>query len=154
MNVQSDATTTVVDSAKRGRSRRFLRLVRGFWSGNARRQAWLHTSAIAFFLLANIVAALGLNWWNKYFFDAIEQKNTQARGVGVYLIAAIAILSAAASVGLLHARTRMQLRWRQWLTDTLITRWLADRHFYQLTVIHADAENPEARIAEDGRIAI
>ena len=46
---------------------------------------------------------------------------------------------------------RLQVRWRQWLARTLIGRWLADRHFYQLTIVHTEADNPEARIAEDGR---
>ena len=50
---------------------------------------------------------------------------------------------------------RLQVRWRRWLTRALIERWLANRHFYQLTVIGTeDAENPEGRIAEDGRLAI
>ena len=49
---------------------------------------------------------------------------------------------------------RLQVRWRQWLVRTLISRWLADRHFYQLTIVHTEADNPEARIAEDGRLAI
>ena len=66
----------------------------------------------------------------------------------------LALFSAAFAVGLLHARMRLQVRWRQWLTRKLIDRWLADRHFYQLTIVHTDADNPEARIAEDGRIAI
>src|SRR5258705_5398114 len=49
---------------------------------------------------------------------------------------------------------RLQVRWRQWLTRTLIGRWLADRHFYQLTIVQTEADNPEARIAEDSRLAI
>lgn len=44
--------------------------------------------------------------------------------------------------------------WRKWLARALISRWLADRHFYQLSVVQTEAENPEARIAEDGRYAI
>lgn len=137
-----------------GRSRRFLRLALGFWSGTTRAQAWLLTFAIAFFLCTNLAAALAVNKWNKYFFDALEQKNTQAVVFGLSLVVALALFSAAGSVGLLHSRTRLQLRWRQWLTGTLISRWLADRHFYQLTVVQTEADNPEARIAEDGRIAI
>lgn len=57
-------------------------------------------------------------------------------------------------MGLLHARMRLQVRWRQWLARTLISRWLADRHFYQLTIVHTEADNPEAPIAEGGRLAI
>ena len=140
--------------ARSTQSRRFLRLSLGFWRGKTRAQAWLLTSAVLFFLFANLGAALAVNRWNKFFFDALEQKDTKTVVVGLGLVLALAVLSAAFSVGMLHARMRLQVRWRQWLASTLIGRWLADRHFYQLAIVRTEAENPEARIAEDGRLAI
>jgi len=142
------------NQARSSRTRRFLRLSLGFWSGTTRAQAWLLTVAILFFLLANLGAALAVNRWNKFFFDALEQKDTQAVVLGLGYILALALFSAAFSVGLLQARMRLQVRWRQWLARTLIARWLADRHYYQLAIVHTEADNPEARIAEDGRISI
>ena len=140
-------------SEDRARStRRFLRVSLGFWSGTTRALAWLLTSAVLFFLLANLGAALAVNRWYKFFFDALEQKDTKAVVLGLGLVLALALISAAFSVGLLHARMRLQVRWRQWLTRKLIGRWLADRHFYQLTIVHTEADNPEARIAEDGML--
>jgi vitamin B12/bleomycin/antimicrobial peptide transport system ATP-binding/permease protein len=141
-------------SARSSRSQRFLRLSLGFWSGPTRVQAWLLTVAILFFLFANLGAALAVNLWNKYFFDALEQKDTQSVFLGLGYILVLALFSAAFSVGGLHSRMRLQVRWRQWLARTLIARWLADRHFYQLAIVHTEADNPEARIAEDGRISI
>jgi vitamin B12/bleomycin/antimicrobial peptide transport system ATP-binding/permease protein len=141
-------------SVQPGRSQSFLRLSLGFWRGKTRARAWILTCAVLFFLFANLGAALAVNRWYKYFFDALEQKDTNAVILGLGLVLALALISAAFSVGLLHARMRLQVRWRQWLTRTLIGRWLADRHFYQLTIVHTEADNPEARIAEDGRIAI
>ncbi len=140
--------------ARSSRSRRFLRLSLGFWSGTTRGQAWLLTVAILLFLLANLGAALAVNRWNKFFFDALEQKDTKTVVLGVGYILALAVFSAAFSVGLLQARMRLQVRWRLWLARTLIARWLADRHFYQLAIVHTEADNPEARIAEDARISI
>jgi putative ATP-binding cassette transporter len=142
------------DRARAGRSQRFLRLSLGFWSGKTRARAWLLTSAVLLFLFANLGAALAVNRWNKFFFDALEQRDTETVVLGLGLILGLALFSAAFAVGLLHTRMRLQLRWRQWLTRTLISRWLADRHFYQLTIVHTEADNPEARIAEDGRLAI
>jgi vitamin B12/bleomycin/antimicrobial peptide transport system ATP-binding/permease protein len=142
------------DRARSGRSQRFLRLSLGFWSGNTRWQAWLLTFAVLLFLFANLAAALAVNRWNKFFFDALEQRDTNTVVLGIGLVLLLALFSAAFSVGLLHARMRLQVRWRQWLARTLIGRWLADRHFYQLTIVHSEAVNPEARIAEDGRLAI
>jgi putative ATP-binding cassette transporter len=141
-------------SGHSGRSRRFLHLSLGFWRGGTRLQAWFLTVAILFFLLANLGAALAVNRWNKFFFDALEQKDTAAVILGLGYVVALALASAAFSAGLLHARMRLQVRWRQWLTRTLLARWLADRHFYQLAIMRTEADNPEARIAEDGRIAI
>ena len=71
-------TDRVVESGVHsGRSRRFLRLSLGFWSGKTRARAWLLTSAVLFFLFANLGAALAVNRWNKFFFDALEQKDTR-----------------------------------------------------------------------------
>ncbi len=141
-------------SSQSGQSRRFLHLSLGFWSGKTRTRAWLLTCAVLFFLIANLGAALALNRWNKFFFDALEQKDTKTVILGLGFVLVLAIFSAAFSSGLLHASMRLQVRWRQWLARTLIGRWLADRHFYQLTIVHTEADNPEARIAEDGRLAI
>ena len=147
-------TDTPVIPRRAGGSATFLRLSLGFWRGETRATAWFLTVAVLLFLLMNLGAALALNRWSKYFFDALERKDTQTLIYGLGLVAILALTSAALSVGQLHVRMRLQVRWRQWLTGTLISRWLAHRHFYQLTIVHTDADNPEARIAEDGRLAI
>ena len=137
-----------------GRARRFLLLTTGFWTGPTRSRAWALTILVVVFLFWNLLSALAVNFWTKYFFDALERKDTAHVVLGIGLIMAIALASAAGSVGLLHARMRLQVRWRQWLFRALIGRWLTDRHFYQLTIVQTVAENPEARIAEDARLAI
>ena len=126
----------------------------GFWRGETRTRAWLLSMAVLVFLAANLGAALAVNMWNKLFFDALEQRDTKAVVMSIALVGALAVFSATSSVGLLNARIRLQVRWRQWLAQSLISRWLADRHFYQLTIVPTGADNPEARIAEDGRYAI
>src|SRR5919202_460008 len=80
-------------------ARSFFRMARGFWTGRRKRQAWILTIGLLAFALANLVAALGVNRWNKFFFDALEQKNVAAVFIGVGIVLALAIASAAASVG-------------------------------------------------------
>ena len=103
------------DNLLSNRSQRFLHLASGFWSGKTRAHAWLLTSAILFFLFANLGAAIAVNRWNKFFFDALEQKDTETVLLALGLVVALAMLSSAFSVGLLRARMRLQVRWRQWL---------------------------------------
>lgn len=143
-----------VDIQRASQSSRFILLASGFWTGATRILAWRLTAVVVFFLLANLAAALAVNHWNKYFFDALEQKNISALITGLELVLVLALGSAAASVGGLHARVKLQVHWRQWLTRKLVGRWLSDRHFYQLTIVGDMAENPEARIADDARLAI
>jgi putative ATP-binding cassette transporter len=133
---------------------RFMRLSIGFWRGPTRWKATLLTIAVLGFLFLNLGAALAVNRWNKFFFDALEQKDTSNVLLGIVIVAGLALLSAGASVGLLHSRMRLQLRWRRWLVRSLIGRWMTNRHFYQLSIVQTEADNPEARITEDARLAI
>jgi vitamin B12/bleomycin/antimicrobial peptide transport system ATP-binding/permease protein len=134
-------------------ARAYFRTSRGFWTGPSKRTAWLLTVGVLAFVLANLFAALGVNWWNRFFFNALERKDVSAVFYGVGLIFGLAAASAAASVGLVHMRMRLQLRWRQWMTRHMIGRWLADRRFYQLNIIGGEGANPEYRIADDVRLA-
>ncbi|MFL5054832.1 MAG: hypothetical protein ACJ8DE_06245, partial [Microvirga sp.] len=93
-------------------ARKFSKLARGFWKGATKRRAWLLVGGVLAFVVANLLAALGVNRWNRFFFDAIEHKEVGSVFVGVGIIVALALASAAASVGLVHMRMRLALRWR------------------------------------------
>ena len=58
-------------------------------------------------------------------------------------------------LGVLQVFTRMgiQRRWRAWLTNSVISRWLSNGRYYQLNLVGGDHQNPEYRIAEDLRVA-
>ncbi|WBK02091.1 ABC transporter ATP-binding protein/permease [Methylocystis parvus] len=101
----------------------------------------------------NLIPAIAVNRWNKFFFDALQSKDQHLILLSIGLMLALALLSAMTSVALLQMRMNFQLRWREWLTRTLVRRWMERRRFYQLSVLRL-VDNPEARIAEDGRIAI
>jgi len=47
----------------------------------------------------------------------------------------------------------LQLRWRRWLTDRYLSRWLADRAFYRMRFF-GKVDNPDQRISEDVRLFI
>src|SRR6185369_7992274 len=65
----------------------------------------------------------------------------------------ILAVSVCFSVAQVYTRMTIQRRWRKWLTDQLVYRWLKSGRYYQLNLISGDHENPEYRIAEDVRIA-
>ena len=131
----------------------FLKLLLGFWTGSTRQVAWLLSAGLFTSLIANLLVAIAINHWNKYFFDALQNKEPQRLRWSIALVIMLALLSAVASLALFQVRTRLQLRWRKWLTETLIRKWIEKRRFYQLSVLGL-IDNPEARIAEDGRQSV
>lgn len=133
--------------------RHFACLSFGFWSGPTRGKATLFVLGLFGCLILNLIPAIAVNRWNKYFFDALQNKDQRLIVLSIVLMLALAIISAVTSVALLQMRMRFQLSWREWLTRTLVKRWMERRRFYQLSVLRL-IDNPEARIAEDGRIAI
>ena len=65
----------------------------------------------------------------------------------------LAIGSVLVGVAQVFARMGIQRRWRAWLTNAVLTRWLDNGRYYQLNLVGGDHKNPEYRIAEDLRIA-
>jgi putative ATP-binding cassette transporter len=47
----------------------------------------------------------------------------------------------------------IQRRWRAWVTNSVVSRWLKNGRYYQLNLVGGDHQNPEYRIAEDLRVA-
>ena len=136
-------------------------LVRVFW-GTARefwshpkswKVAWLMTAVLIVLVVGQLVFSYQLNLWNKTIFDALEKKDSATVLRQALIFIPLAAGSIAVAVAVVYARMRMQRRWRAWLTEHTMTRWLAKGRYYQLNVIEGDHKNPEARIAEDTRIA-
>ena len=138
----------------RGLVRRFWRSARGFWSAKRSwKVAWLMTATLVALVIGQLVFQYQLNIWNKAIFDALEKKDSATVLRQAMLFIPLAAGSIAVAVAVVYARMRMQRRWRAWLTEHAMTRWLAKGRYYQLNVIEGDHKNPEARIAEDIRIA-
>ena len=132
---------------------RFWQSARGFWSGRGRTVAWILTGTLLLIVLLNIATSYGMNLWNRAIFDALQNKDAHA----VFLLSMVYFALLAASVGVnvaqVYGRMTIQRRWRKWLTDNLVDRWLTSGRYYQLNLVSGDHQNPEYRIADDVRIA-
>src|SRR5882724_7642662 len=132
----------------------FWRTARGFWSApNSWNVAWLMTACLIALVLGQLIFQYQLNVWNRTIFDALEKKDSATDLTQALIFLPLAAGSILVAVCVVYARMRTQRRWRAWLTEHTITRWLAKGRYYQLNLIEGDHKNPEARIAEDIRIA-
>lgn len=133
--------------------RRFWISARGYWGRNGDRFAWPCTLGLLAMICLNVGFQYGINLWNRKIFDAIERRD----GATIYYLSAIFLPIVLSSVALVTSqvsvRMMIQRRWRSWLTNNVIQRWLTNGRYYQLNLIGGDHANPEARISEDLRIA-
>src|SRR4051812_21289612 len=132
---------------------RFWRSAQGFWAHRGDRLALLLTGTILLTVLLYLAASYGMNVWNRAIFDALERRDG---GTVLYLsLIYVPLLVASVAVMLLQVYARMttQRRWRAWLNNDLLDRWLKNGRYYQLNLVGGDHQNPEYRIADDVRVS-
>ncbi|NKK41797.1 ABC transporter ATP-binding protein/permease [Rhizobium leguminosarum] len=138
---------------KRYLLKRFWISARRYWGRGGDKLAWPCTIGLLTLIGMNVGFQYGINLWNRAIFDALEQHNART----VYFLSVVFLPLALGTAALVTTqvalRMMIQRRWRSWLTTAVIARWLASGRYYQLNLIGGDHKNPEARIAEDLRIA-
>jgi putative ATP-binding cassette transporter len=150
--------------------RQFLRdawyLSRPYFRSEEKWSAWGLLLAIVALRLLLVGMTVILNFWNREFFNSLQDKDFQAfvdlllfyrhtpSGLmpGFSEIAAVYIL---VYVYLTYLQQWLQIRWRRWLTVRFLDEWLADRAYYRISLTADRAaigtDNPDQRIAEDIR---
>jgi len=106
-------------------------------------------AAVVVIELAIVGINVLLNSWNNTFYNALQDKNWDAfvYQLGYFsILAAIYILLA---VYQLYLNQWLQIRWRRWLTQAYLDRWLAHANHYRMQLRGDAADNPDQRIAED-----
>ncbi len=134
-------------------ARAFMSLSNGWWRGATAKVAWFWTLALALSILVNVGVNVGMNAWNGWFFNALEQKNGGTAGMAMATLPLIVLGSAGAGVLVLKTRETLQVHWRQWFSGKLIDMWVARRRFQRLGPSGLEPANPEYRIADDVRWA-
>ena len=132
---------------------RFWISARGYWGKNGDRLAWLLSTGLLILIVANVGIQYGINVWNRAIFDAIEKRDSATVFYMTAVFFPLAVGSVVLGVAQVYARMSIQRRWRAWLTNSVVSRWLANGRYYQLNLVGGDHKNPEYRIAEDLRIA-
>jgi putative ATP-binding cassette transporter len=99
--------------------------------------------------LGQVWLAVLLNNWNAQFYDALQTKNLTAFWHQLSIFSIIAAAFIIASVYQLYLNQWLQIRWRRWLTDRYLARWLDGGTHYRMRLKGDAADNPDQRIAED-----
>ena len=94
--------------------------------------------------------AVRINFFNRDWFNAIQEKNADEfwrQLLWVWLPwVAIWIFSMIIEFVM---QSMLIIRWRRWLTERYVGRWLDKATHYRMTLVGEGADNPDQRIAED-----
>ncbi len=133
---------------------RFVRLAGGFWYSEDEATIRRSTLILVILTVAQIAIAVVINKWSAALFDALEQRSMSklVTQIGaIFLIFAANIILNATHVKI---KRDLQIGWREWLTEHLLSRWMyKGRHYLVTHTEKGEHDNPDGRIAEDIRIA-
>lgn len=134
---------------------RFWTSASGFWLGPSAWRVWLLCLLAIAIVIAQLITQYRLNYWNRDFFNALEQRDRAALGHTVLLFFPLVAAATALAIGSVWTRMTIQRNWRFFLTRHLIASWLGHGHYRSLG--HLDGadtpRNAEYRITEDARVA-
>jgi len=91
-----------------------------------------------------------LSFFSRDWLNAIEKRDAAAFWHQLlFVFTPWAFISVAMFVVEFFIQSMLVIRWRRWLTDHLIGRWLAGHTHYHISLLGTQADNPDQRIQED-----
>lgn len=141
--------------SEKGFLREFLRLSLPFWQSENKTEVQRLTAFLFGLTVLQIVIAVLITEWSAELFNALENRSMSGVLTQVGLIILIFIGNIAVTVAHFKIKRTLQLDWRNWLTNKLISQWMSEgRHYLVTHIQNQDSHNnPDGRIAEDVRIA-
>ncbi len=137
---------------------RFVRdtwgLIKPYWSSEERYSAWLLLAAVIGLTLAMVFMNVQFNSWYNDFYNALQEKNKEEFFRLMIRFAILAAIYITMAVYAFYLNQMLQIRWRRWMTDVYLKRWLAERTYYRMQLAGSPADNPDQRIAEDFKLFV
>ena len=123
-------------------------LIRPYWFSEDR---WPARGLLVFVIgmnMALVYINVRLNSWQVSFYDTLTKKDVSGFRSSLIEFSVLAFMYIIIYSYRTYFRQMLEFRWRQWLTDRYLQRWLGDNAFYR---IERDklADNPDQRISDD-----
>ncbi len=131
--------------------RRLWRLTRPYWvSADAAAGAALLAGAVAL-ELATVYASVVLSQWQRRIFDGLQNKEMAEFLQAVAIFFGVVLAFVLVATYRIYLRQMLEIRWRRWLTDHTLERWMDSQAYCEIELNRKTTDNPDQRIAEDIR---
>lgn len=115
-------------------------------------ERWIGLGFVAVILainVAQVVINVELNAWNNRFYTALQDRNGAAFWAELGYWSWIVAIYLVIYVYEVYLTSWLRIRWRTWMTDKFLNRWLAGATHYRLATSYGRTDNPDQRISED-----
>ena len=132
--------------------RRTWALTAPFWRSDQWRWAWGLLIAVVALTLGLVYVNVLVNDWFRQFYNALEQRDAGSFPNLILYFSVLAVVYIVAAVYRIYLTQMLEIRWRTWLTDRYVSRWLDNQAYYRLELQNRGTDNPDQRIADDLRL--
>ncbi|MBX3684515.1 MAG: ABC transporter ATP-binding protein/permease [Rhodocyclaceae bacterium] len=134
---------------------RAWQLAAPFWRSRESRPALALLLGVIGLTLGAVWLNVQFNSWNSAFYNSLQARDSAAFGHQLLIFSGLAAAFIVAAVYRLYLNQLLQMRWRKWMTDKLLGRWLEGGTQYRLRFADGGSpDNPDQRIAEDVRLFV
>ena len=124
----------------------FWQLFKGYWSSAEKWRARGLFAAVIALNLASVYILVRINDWYRVFYDALQAYDWASFWPLVGEFTVLAMVNIFISVYAVYLRQMLTIKWRTWMTDQYLSRWMRGQTYYRLQVLHSDTDNPDQRI--------
>lgn len=124
-------------------------LIKIYWQSEQRLSAYLFLISVLIMTMCLVGTEVAITVWYNYFYNALQDYNLKSAINLLWVFIFIAAVSIVIQVNRFYLQQILGLRWRRWLTEQLVTRWLANLGYYYLETFDKQTDNPDQRIQED-----
>lgn len=133
--------------------RRFLKnvwvLFKGYWNAE---EKWKARGLLGVVMVLNFVAVyilVLLNQWYNTFYNALQEYRYVDFWPLIGQFGLLAFIHIAIAVYTIYLRQILQIKWRNWMTQRYLAKWLDEQTYYKMQLLGDKTDNPDQRISED-----
>lgn len=127
----------------------FKALAKGYWYSEQKWKAYGILAVVLGLNLASVFLTVLINDWYKEFWDVLQAYQFDSFWYLVGKFSLIAMIYIAIGVYSIYLQQLLQIKWREWMTDKYLVKWLEHKAYYRLKLLGKDMDNPDQRISED-----
>lgn len=126
-------------------------LIKPYWKSEDRKAGLGLLLLLVALNLGIVYINVLLNEWNRVFYNALEQRDYASFKELLLRFSMIAACFIVAAIFRQYYTMMLQMRWRTWMTNQFLGKWLAWQAYYRIEQTHA-TDNPDQRLADDLRL--